>query len=81
MGRRGCEVAMRTLPEILTQLKQLDEIELVELLGVNSENLVDRFADLVEANSEKFNIALNQWFDDAEDIDDDNFSNWFWMGF
>ena len=38
----------KTLPEILEQLKQLDEIDLVELLGVNSEDLIDRFADLVE---------------------------------
>ena len=48
-------------------MKQLDEIDLVELLGVNSEDLVDRFADIVEANPEKFNEALNQWFDDDED--------------
>ena len=63
---------MRTLPEVLTQLKQLDEIDLVELLGVNSEHLVDRFADLVENDMDKFNEALNQWFDDEEDNDNDS---------
>ena len=57
---------MRTLPEILMQLKQLDEIELVELLGVNSENLVDRFMDIIEDNPEKFNTELNQWFEEDE---------------
>ena len=57
---------MRTLPEILMQLKQLDEIELVELLGVNSENLVDRFYDIIEADPDKFNLELNQWFEDDE---------------
>ena len=52
-----------TFPEVLAQLKQLDEIELVELLGVNSEHLVDRFVDLIEENPEKYEEALNQWFD------------------
>lgn len=60
---------MRTLPEVLMQLKQLDEIELVELLGVNSENLIDRFEDIVENNVEKFDEALNQWFDDEDQED------------
>ena len=58
---------MRTLPEMLAQLKQLDEIELVELLGVNSEDLIERFSDIVEDNVEKFDEALNQWFDDEAD--------------
>ncbi len=58
---------MRTLPEVLALLKQLDEIELVELLGANSENLVDRFSDVVELNVDKFDEALNQWFGDEED--------------
>ena len=57
----------KTLPEILEQLKQLDEIDLVELLGVNSEDLIDRFADLVEDNPDKFELALNQWFDDDDE--------------
>lgn len=65
---------MRTFPEILAQLKQLDEIDLVELLGANSANLVDRFEDVIELNPEKFNEALNQWFDDG-DLDDDD-SRW-----
>jgi len=57
----------RTLPEVLDLLKKLDEIELVELLGVNSEDLIDRFVDLVEDNPEKYEEALNQWFDTEEE--------------
>ena len=57
----------KTLPEVLEQLKQLDEIDLVELLGVNSEDLIDRFADLVEENPDKFELALNQWFTDDDE--------------
>ena len=60
---------MRTLPEVLAQLKQLDEIELVELLGVNSSDLIDRFEDLIELNPDKFDEALNQWFGDDVEAD------------
>lgn len=59
----------KTLPEVLEQLKQLDEIDLVELLGVNSEDLIDRFTDLIEDNPEKFELALNQWFMDDDETD------------
>ena len=58
---------MRTLPEILDQLKQLDETDIVELLGVNSHDLINRFSDLIESDPEKFNESLNQWFDDEDD--------------
>ena len=57
---------MRTLPEMLEMMKQLDEIELVELLWVNSCDLIDRFADLIEENPDKFDLALNQWFETDE---------------
>ena len=57
---------MKTLPEVFEMLKQLDETDLVELLGVNSEDLIDRFSDLIEANPDKFEEALNQWFPDDE---------------
>ena len=58
---------MRTLPEILDMLKQLDEIDLVELLGINSEDLINRFEDLIELNPDKFDEALNQWYGDDEE--------------
>jgi hypothetical protein len=37
-----------TLPELIDRLKQLDEITLLESLGVTSEDLVDRFSDVIE---------------------------------
>ena len=52
----------RTLPEVLTLLKQLDEIELVELLGVTSETIVDRFADLVEEDMDGFSYKIEDYF-------------------
>jgi len=42
-----------TLEDIKDRLKQLDEITLMELLEISSEDLVDRFVDKIEdrANS------------------------------
>ena len=71
MSRR-LGIRMKTFVEILAQLKQLDEIELVELLGVNSEDLIDRFVDLIEANPDKYEEALNQWFDSEEENEDNH---------
>lgn len=36
------------LPEIIERLKELDEVILLELLEINSEQLVDNFLDLIE---------------------------------
>ena len=41
-----------TLNDILDRLRQLDEVELLDILGVNSDMLVDRFADLIEEKLE-----------------------------
>ena len=37
-----------TLPEIRERLKQLPELDLLELLEITSEELVERFSDLIE---------------------------------
>jgi hypothetical protein len=48
-----------TLPEIAERLKQLDEITLLEILGVNSEDIVDRFSDIIEDRAD----SLQQYID------------------
>lgn len=53
---------MKTLNEILAQLKQIDEVALLELLNINSEDLVERFSDLIENDPERFELELQQWF-------------------
>ena len=63
---------MKTFNEILMQLKQLDEITLLEILGVNSEDLVDRFQDLIEANPDKFTRELAQFYDDTDPEEEDD---------
>ena len=37
-----------TIPEIKERLKQLPELDLLELLEITSEELVERFSDLIE---------------------------------
>jgi hypothetical protein len=63
---------MRTLREIMEQLKQLDEVLLLELLGANSEDLVERFADVIEDNYDRLNRELEQFFetDEAEETEE-----------
>ena len=39
-----------TLPELKERLKRLDEISLLELLGLTSEDLVESFEDIIENN-------------------------------
>jgi hypothetical protein len=41
-----------TLEELRERLKSLDEVMLLELLGLSSEDLVKAFSDLIEDNFE-----------------------------
>jgi hypothetical protein len=39
---------MLTIPDICDKLKRLDEVTILELLEVNSEEIVSRFQDRIE---------------------------------
>ena len=39
-----------TLTDVMSRLKQLDEITLLEVLDISSEELIDRFIDKIEEN-------------------------------
>jgi len=54
-----------TLIDICERLKQMDEVELLEILKVTSEQLVDRCQDLVEDNFDSLQELLN-WEDSDE---------------
>lgn len=47
------------LNEILEKLKREDEIQLMELLEINSEMILERFPDLVEDRQEYLEEYLN----------------------
>ena len=48
-----------TLEELRERLKSLDEIMLVELLGLTSEDLVKAFPDLIEDNYELLSTEVD----------------------
>lgn len=50
--------------ELKEKLKQLDEITLMELLNLSSEDLIERFDDIIE---ERFNLLVEQFSEDEED--------------
>ena len=58
---------MLTLEEIKDKLKQLDEVTLVETLQLTSEDLVDRFSDLIEEQQD----TLENDLDDSTPWDND----------
>jgi len=58
---------MVTLEELKDKLKRLDEVTVVELLELTSEDLVDRCADLIEEKQDTLELD----FDDNTPWDND----------
>ena len=58
---------MLTLEDIKDKLKQLDEVTLMETLEITSDDLVDRFSDLIEQQQD----TLELQFDDHTSWDND----------
>ena len=58
---------MLTLEEIKDKLKQLDEVTLMETLGLTSEDLINRCTDLIEEKQDTLEIDL----DDSTPWDND----------
>ena len=52
MTERLLNVNNITFEELKEALKRLDEVSLLELLGIQSDDLVDRFDDLIEKKQE-----------------------------
>lgn len=48
-----------TLTDVMSRLKQLDEITLLEVLDISSEELIDRFIDKIEENYDTLEKELN----------------------
>jgi hypothetical protein len=47
-----------TLRDILTRLTQLDEITLLEILQITSEDIVERFIDVIEEHADRLEKEL-----------------------
>ena len=52
MTERSANVNNITFEELKEALKRLDEVTLVELLGLQSDDLVERFDDIIEKKQE-----------------------------
>jgi hypothetical protein len=57
-----------TLQELQERLKRLDEISLLELLDITSEEIVEMFVDRIENN---FDQLMNEVDYDGEEEDDE----------
>lgn len=55
-----------TLVELMGRMSQLDETVVVELLDLNSADIVDRFSDIVE---EKFEYLIKEVGDYGEEAE------------
>jgi len=55
---------------MIEQLKQIDEVTLIEMLNLSSEDIVERCRDLVENDQDRFEYELAQWFEE-EPYDDE----------
>jgi hypothetical protein len=51
-----------TLDELKERLSMLDEITLLELLNIHSDELVERFEDLIEDKQDKLEKEINDYF-------------------
>lgn len=47
-----------TYADIMQRLKNLDEISLIELLELTSEDIVDRFEDIIEERYDEIEIHV-----------------------
>lgn len=53
-----------TLPEISDRLKHIDEISLLEILNISSEDIIERFQDLIEEKADELEKELEDNFDE-----------------
>tara|TARA_B110000858_G_C17443441_1_gene310857 strand:+ start:125 stop:313 length:189 start_codon:yes stop_codon:yes gene_type:complete len=55
-----------SLDEILEHLKKLDEVELIDLLGITSEELIEYVQDYIEEDMEKYSKYINDNIEDEK---------------
>jgi len=56
---------MITLADVINHLKRIDEISLLEVLDISSEDLVDRFVDKIE---DKYEQLAKEFENEQEDF-------------
>lgn len=65
---------MNTLRDLVRRLKKYDEVTVVELLDITSEDLVQRFEDRIDERFEEIEAFLE---DETEEVDfDEGIDEW-----
>jgi hypothetical protein len=57
----------KTMRDIINDLKRMDEVTLLELLNLSSEDIVDRFEDVIE---NRYDVILDFLGDDDSEEED-----------
>ena len=57
---------MNTFPEIMEKLKEKDQLEIVELLHISSDELVEMFSDKIDDYYDKIVIEVDDTENDEE---------------
>ena len=59
-----------TTKDLFERLKMIDEVTLLELLDLSSEEIVERFSDVIQARADMLEMALEEeTFEDGDYID------------
>jgi hypothetical protein len=58
---------MLTLDDLADRMKHLDEVTLLEVLDINSSDLVDRFMDKIESRYDYFVEDMHDLSDDQDE--------------
>ena len=56
-----------TFTDLLARLKKIDEISLLEILDISSEDLVERFQDLIE---DRYEVLIEEFKDENGNNDE-----------
>jgi len=56
-----------TLEEIKEELKKVNEVDLLEILGITAEDLVHRFGDIIEDKIEQLEAEFEDPFGEEEE--------------
>lgn len=59
---------MLTLTDVLAKLKREDEVSILEILGITSEHIVDRFEDMIEDRLNEIIDRYEEDYDTEEDL-------------
>jgi len=64
---------MLTLREIQEKLKRYDEVSLLEVLDISSEDIVEKFLERIEERYDELLLELDEYVDEDDNDETDSF--------